>query len=208
MLIGALLNLFGNIAAILIIPLVLSFATADSLGIVLAVVASGALVSGGIMGIWGGPRRLIPGMVAFLALNGVGLLLAGWTPLVTAVAAGHFLATFGGATAGALMTAIEQRKIAPAMQGRVFGVEGMIALLFEAVAYPSAGLLADRVFEPFMAAGGAAPQLLGKVIGFGHGRGMGLLTLVMGGCLLATAFVSYLIPKIRHLEAELSDALL
>jgi hypothetical protein len=142
-----------------------------------------------------------------LALSGVGYLLAGWTPLLIAVAIGHFMATFGGATASSLMGALEQRKVDLAVQGRVFGVEGMIVLLFEAAAYPTAGLRADRVFEPAMREGGGAADYLGPLIGSGLGRGMGLLTLSMGLCLIATALASYLTPRLRRVEDELPDVM-
>ena len=63
----------------------------------------------------------------------------------------------------------------------------MIVLLFEAAAYPTAGLLADRLFEPWMREGGVAASYVGLIIGRGAGRGMGLLTLLMGLCLVITA---------------------
>lgn len=103
------------------------------------------------------------------------------------------------------MGALEQRKVDLAVQGRVFGVEGMIVLLFEASAYPTAGLLADRVFEPAMREGGVAADYLGPLIGSGPGRWMGLLTLLMGICLVGTAVVSYLAPRLRRIEDELPD---
>ncbi|MCE7987161.1 MAG: hypothetical protein DYG89_38815 [Caldilinea sp. CFX5] len=143
----------------------------------------------------------------WLALSGVGFLLAGWAPLLIAVTIGHFMATFGGATAGSLMGALEQRKVDLAVQGRVFGVEGMIVLLFAASAYPAAGLLADRVFEPAMREGGVAADYLGPLIGSGPGRGMGLLTLLMGICLIAIALASYLTPRLRSVEDDLPDVM-
>lgn len=147
------------------------------------------------------------GVCGLLALSGVGFLLAGWAPLLIAITAGHFLAMFGGATAGSLMGALEQRKVDLAVQGRVFGVEGMIALLFEAAAYPTAGLLADRLFEPAMAANGVAAHRLGPLIGRGPGRGMALLMLIMGLFLIARATLGYSMQRIRSIEDELPDVL-
>lgn len=205
-LIGGLQNLFGGIAGTLLIPLTLSITTVDRLGVILGIVASGALMSGVVLSAWGGPKRLMVVACGLLALSGAGFVVAGWAPLLITVTIGHFVAMFGGATAGSLMGALEQRKVDLAVQGRVFGVEGMIVLLFEAAAYPTAGLLADRHFEPAMAEGGAAADYLGPLIGRGPGRGMGLLTVAMGLCLLATALASYLTPRIRAIEDALPDA--
>lgn len=204
-LIGGLQNLFGGIAGTLLMPLTLSITTVDRVGVILGIVASGTLMSGVVLSTWGGPKRLMVGACGLLALSGVGFLLAGWAPLLIAVTAGHFMAMFGGATAGSLMGALEQRKVALTVQGRVFGVEGMIALLFEATAYPTAGLLADQIFEPAMREGGVAAPYLGPLIGSGPGRGMGLLTLLMGSALVVTALVSYMITRIRRVEDELPD---
>lgn len=204
--ISGLQNLFGGIAGTLLIPLTLSITTVDRLGVILGIVASGTLMSGVVLSAWGGPKRLMVGACTLLALSGVGFLLAGWAPLFITVAAGHFLAMFGGATAGSLLGAIEQRKVDLAVQGRVFGVEGMIVLLFEAAAYPTAGLLADRVFEPAMREGGVTAPYVGALIGRGPGRGIGLLTVSMGLCLVVTALVSYLIPNVCRIEVELPDA--
>ncbi len=205
--ISGLQNLFGGIAGTLLIPLTLSITTVDRLGVILGIVASGTLMSGVVLSAWGGPKRLMIGVCTLLALSGVGFLLAGWAPLLSAVAAGHFMAMFGGATAGSLLGALEQRKVDLTVQGRVFGVEGMIALLFEASAYPAAGLLADRVFEPTMRDSGMAAYYLDPLIGSGPGRGMGVLTCLMGLCLIGTALASYLIPYLRKVEDQLPDVM-
>jgi hypothetical protein len=75
-----------------------------------------------------------------------------------------------------------------------------------AVAYPLSGLLADRVFEPFMASGTQLAGLLGRIIGFGPGRGMGLLFIVTGILAMVTALSAFVSPRIRRVEIELPDA--
>lgn len=204
-LIGGLLNFFNNIANTVRIPMVLSFADADAAGVVLALSASGSLVSGAIMATWGGPKHLLPGIVAAIALSGIGYILAGLFPLVWLIGMGSFMASLAGAGWGMLMTALEQRKVALDVQGRVFGAESMIALLFEAAAYPSAGFLTDNVFEPVLQSGTFLAAYVEPLVGTGPGRGMALLTLVMGVCVLLTACVAILIPRIRGLEVGLLD---
>ena len=69
----------------------------------------------------------------------------------------------------------------------------------------AAGPLADGVFEPLLVEGGLLADSVGRWIGVGPGRGIGLLFVFMGvgGCL--AAMVGYLHPRIRHLETELPD---
>lgn len=203
--VGGLLNLFGNIANTIQVPLILSFTDADAVGVVLACSAAGGLLSGLLMSTWGGPMRLVPGIFALIALAGIGYLLAGVQLTLWLIALGFFLAAFALSGSGILMTALQQRKVALAVQGRVFGTEGMIALLFEAAAYPLAGLLADQIFEPAMQEGQWLATLFGRWIGTGLGRGMGLQILLMGGCLLVVAGLAYLSPHVRYVEQELPD---
>jgi hypothetical protein len=93
------------------------------------------------------------------------------------------------------------------VQGRVFGAEGTLALLLEALAYLAAGLLADRVFSPSMIEGGALANTLNSVVIVGPGRGIGLLNIAMGLCVVVMAVVGYMQPRIRLIEDELPDAI-
>jgi hypothetical protein len=204
-LLGALLNFFNG-AYILTVPMVLSFADSDAVGTVLAFGAGGLLVGGSLMSTWGGPRRRILGALSFIALGGLGTITAGWLPSVVAVAAGRFLTGLANAGAGATLTAIEQSKVAVGAQGRVFGAENMIGLICEALAYPATGLLADHVFEPAMAENGALADIFGPLTGVGPGRGMGLLSVLMGLCLILIAWIGYAYPRVRLVEDELPDS--
>jgi len=206
-LIFALLNFFNGVAIILTVPMVLSFAKPDAVGTVLAVGAIGLLVSGSMMSTWGGPKRRMNGSLCLLALGGFGLMLAGWQPLIWLIAAGRFISGLAFSSSGALATAIEQSKIAPAVQGRVFGTEALIALFFEALGYPSAGFLADRIFEPLMAERGVLAHLIGQHISVGPGRGMGVINVLMGLGVVALALLGYWHPRVRRVEHELPDAI-
>jgi hypothetical protein len=78
-------------------------------------------------------------------------------------------------------------------------------MLTEAPAYPVGGFLADRVFAPLMAEGGALGGLLGPIFGDGANRGIGLLMMVLGVCLILTALIGSSFPRVRRLEDELPD---
>jgi hypothetical protein len=85
----------------------------------------------------------------------------------------------------------------------------MVATIISPLAYLTAGPLADRVFEPLMREGGAlARTLLGKMLGTGPGRGIGLIYVLSGLLVILISAVAYLNPRIRRLEVEVPDAIL
>jgi MFS transporter, DHA3 family, macrolide efflux protein len=75
------------------------------------------------------------------------------------------------------------------------------------LAYLVSGPLADRVFEPQMAEGGALAEVLGPYIGVGPGRGIGLMLLTLGLWALTVLVLFWLNPRLRNLEHEIPDAI-
>jgi DHA3 family macrolide efflux protein-like MFS transporter len=199
-------NFPRNAALILTVPMVRSVAGVDAVGLVLAAGGAGLLVGSSLMSAWGGPRRRVRGYLGFQAAQGVALMISGWSPHPLVIACGHglFFLSFAGAVI-CLRPAL-QVLVAPEMQGRVFGLVGAIALLAEAPAYPLAGLLADRIFEPGLAADGALAGLLGAVLGTGPGRGMGTVRALMGGALVTLALIGALLPRLRRVDDQLQES--
>jgi hypothetical protein len=75
------------------------------------------------------------------------------------------------------------------------------------LAYLLAGSLADRFFEPLMAAGGSLAPSVGAVIGVGAGRGIALMLVLAGAFTAAATAASYFYQRLRRVEEELPDAL-
>jgi MFS transporter, DHA3 family, macrolide efflux protein len=109
--------------------------------------------------------------------------------------------------ASAASQAIFQSKVAPAVQGRVFAMRGVISRSMMPLAFILAGPLADRLAGPLLQANGALSQtLVGTLLGAGPGRGIGLI-FVLAGLLLAVASgVALATPQIRNLERALPEA--
>ncbi|WP_205748509.1 MULTISPECIES: hypothetical protein [Nostocales] len=101
---------------------------------------------------------------------------------------------------------IYQKKVAPEVQGRVFAFRSAAMQGFLPLAYLTCGALADQFFEPIMAQDGALANSIGQIIGVGHGRGMGLMLIIMGLFSLAATLTAYLYPRLRCVENELPDA--
>jgi hypothetical protein len=101
---------------------------------------------------------------------------------------------------------IWQKKVAPDVQGRVFGIRRTIVLATPLITYLIAGPLADHVFEPMMAINGTLAGSIGQILGTGPGRGIGLIFVTMGLLLTLATLISFLSPRLRKVEEELPDA--
>ncbi|ATB41113.1 MFS transporter [Cystobacter fuscus] len=190
----------------LLTPMLLSFTTEAVLGTVLSFSGLGMVAGSVLMSVWGGPARLVHGVLGFLLLQGVVLFSGGLQPSVPLVATAAFVFSFCIPLSSGCNMALWQRKVEPSVQGRVFAVRRMVVAASSPVAYVIAGPLADHVFEPLLAPGGPLAMSLGRVIGTGTGRGIGLMFMVLGlGTVLATVIGS-LHPRLRHAETELADA--
>jgi hypothetical protein len=73
------------------------------------------------------------------------------------------------------------------------------------LAYLLAGPLADRIFEPLLAANGPLAHGVGQVLGTGPGRGIGLLFVLMGLVKIAITLLGQANAHVRNVEDELPD---
>lgn len=203
----SLVNLLLAVGLVLVTPLVLSFASAAELGLVLALGSAGGLLGGLAMSAWGGTKQKMKSILALAPVLGLGLMLMGlrpWTPLI---AIGYFLFFLVVPILNASSQAIWMTKVEPDVQGRVFAMRRLIFQTSYPVAFLSAGPLADFVFKPLLLPGGSLADSLGRVIGVGPGRGIGLLFIVMGLLLAVAALAGYLFPRLRFVESEVPDAI-
>ncbi len=198
--------LWGTVGA-LIVPMILNFTTADVLGIVISVAGAGLMTGSLVMSFWGGPKRRIHGVLNFELFSGFCFLLIGLRPYAPLVALGAFGAHFTIAIITGSNQAIWQSKVAPEVQGRVFAMQQMVSNSLKPLAFLLAGILADRVFEPLMAATGPLANSVGHIIGVGPGRGIALIFFMMGIIKILVSLSAYLYPRIRFVEDELPDAL-
>ncbi len=201
-------NFTVSIVQVLFTPLVLSFSNPATLGLIMTMGGVGMLAGSLLMSIWGGPKRRIFGILGFSLLQAIVLFAAGFPPNVAILSAAVFIFMFTSPLINGCSQAIWQTKTAPDVQGRVFSVRRMIAWSSLPLAYILAGPLADKVFEPLMAADGALAGSVGRFLGVGPGRGIGLLFILLGILsLLMTAIIS-MYRHTRRVELELPDVVI
>ncbi len=190
---------------VVIVPLLLIVTTPEKTGVVLSVAGLGVIAGGLAMGVIGRSRRLMPFVIAAQGLTGVAMLIGGVTTNLVVIAAVMALAFVAFPIEEASSTTIMQRKVPAALLGRVASVRNMMAMSAPPLAMLIAAPLADRVFEPAMAEGGALAGSFGPLIGVGEGRGMALLLVAAGVVTLAVTLAGWLSRRLRNLEADLPD---
>ena len=204
----AISNFAASTAEVLFIPLVLSFTSANVLGIVVSIGSSGMLIGSLFMSIWGGLKRRIYGVLGFSILLGLGIFLVGVKTSVVLITVGVFMAFFTIPMTNSSSNAIWQTKVALDVQGRVFAIRRMFAWSSRPLAYLVAGPLADKIFEPLMIVDGPLASSIGQLIGTGPGRGIGLMFMVMGIFTMLTTIIAYQYAPLRLVEDHLPDAII
>jgi DHA3 family macrolide efflux protein-like MFS transporter len=202
-----LLNLLLYVALVLVTPLVLSFASAAELGLVLAVGGAGGILGGILMSAWGGTREKMRVILGLAPVLGLGLLVIGLRPSLALVILGYFAFFLVIPILNASNFAIWQAKVEPDVQGRVLAMRRLIVQASAPIAFLAAGPLADDVFKPLLMPAGPLAGSVGRVIGVGPGRGIGLVFILMGCLLILSSAAAYLFPHLRRVERDLPDAL-
>ncbi len=189
-------------------PMILARTGQDSqaLGLVLSAFGLGSVAGGLVMSAWGGPKRRIHGVLGGQALYCLlGIFLMGLARSVPVWALSGFLTMFFVPISNSSNQSIWQAKVAPDVQGRVFGARRVIAQFSYLIGFIVAGPLADRLFEPAMQPGGALAETFGGLLGTGPGVGMALLIAICGLAGTSFALAGYLFPVIRNVEAVIPD---
>src|SRR6185369_5460538 len=198
-------NFFLGFIMVLGAPMALHFVSEAKLGVLMSIGGVGMLAGSILMTAWGGPRRLIWGVLCSQVMCGLSAVAGGLRPSPALFAAALFSFLFFSPIVSACSQAIWQKKVPADIQGRVFSVRRVSLWIGLPLACLLAGPLADRVVEPLMAEGGVWAPTIGRVLGVGAGRGIALLFVSVGALMvLATLLAS--MTALRTLEAKVPDA--
>ncbi len=181
-------------------PMILGFSDSSVLGITTTVSACGMLVSSLLLGII--PVRKGFTKVLSRSLFFAGIFMAGFGLRENII----LICTFGFLFFSMLpftnmsLDYLIRTNISNDVQGRVWGLIGIISQLGYVIAYSILGPLADFVFIPMLTPNGILADSIGTVIGTGTSRGVGLLIILAGLLLSITAIILYHVKPIRELE--------
>lgn len=193
-------NFLAGVVQVLVIPLILSFVSVSTMGLLLTLGSCGMLFGSVLISAWGGPRRMAWAVLGFHLLAVWALILMGLAQSALVVATGLFLIYFCVPIINSVDRSIINRKVAPQMQGRVFALSNMLAASAMPIGYVLAGPLADLVFKPLLLSDGALSSTLGPLLGVGEARGIGLLFVVLGLLGIAVTLGGALYRPLRRID--------
>jgi MFS family permease len=186
------------------IPYFLALTGSERLmGTGVALASLGAFAGGALVALVGGYRPRMRLMLICLAANGVMFLVFALADGLPALGTAVFLLFLPLPMIGALFSSLVQVKAPPDVQGRVFAVQGQLALLGSTTSFLLVGPLVDRVLAPLAA--GPPWATLAPWLGEGASGAMRLLYLATGVILLAATALTFARREVRRLEAELPD---
>ena len=200
-------NLLYAAPVLLVTPLVLAFAGMAQVGQVAVAEGLGLLLGGLAMAVWGGPgRRRMAANILCVGASGAFVAVTGLHGSVPVVFLGVFGTAFSLALANGIYVTIIQTKVPQRFHGRVLALNQTLTWatlpIGFAVLVPAAGGL-----EPLLAPDGALAGSVGRVLGTGEGRGLGLAYVLFGLGMVACAAVALSLRRLSRLDEELPDAL-
>ena len=193
---------------ILFAPMILSRTGNNTvvLGTTLMMFGIGGVVGGLVIAAWGGFKRRVHGVLLGLIVMSIfGQIVIGLGQSIRVWAVGAFMAMFFMPLVNGSSQGIWQAKVPPDIQGKVFATRRLIAQISTPVAVIVGGRLADAVFEPAMASGGAFARFFEPLVGSGPGAGMALIFIFSGILGVVAGSIGYLVPAVRQVEDLLPD---
>lgn len=197
---SSVLTLFLGFIETLSMPMILTFADSSLAGTIETIVASGMLVSSVLIGMLKIKKDYVKILSASLFGAGIFMGVFGLRENILLISVSGFLFFAMLPFANTCLDYLVRTNIENELQGRAWGLIGVISQLGFVAAYAIAGVLADYVFTPLMTEKGALAGSIGRIMGTGSGRGAGLLIVIAGALLCVTSLTLYNIKSVRKLE--------
>ncbi|HVK98211.1 MAG TPA: MFS transporter [Dongiaceae bacterium] len=196
-----------NVSAvqILMLPLVLSIGSSTDLGFIQSMAGAGTLIGGLLMVAWKGPERKAFGILVPAVVIACILVVMPMRPEIAWLAGCAVLIMMAAPIAAVCSQTLWQRKVPVHFHGRAFSLRKSIMKAAQPLAFLSAGLFADHLFNPMMMEGTVVSRVLGPVWGVGEGRGVAVMISLFGVISLIMVILAWLTPAIRRGDIDLPD---
>ena len=181
----------------LLSPMVLSFADSKTLGMIESVSAIGMLIGSIIIGIFSIKKNYSKVLAVALLISGIFMAAIGVTTNVIFIIVAGVLFFMSLPYVNTCADTLARLNIPNKLQGRAWGIIGILSQLGYVVAYAICGVLADNVFTPILLENGLLANSIGKLIGVGEGRGIGLMLIVCG---ILNVIVAIILSKVKVLK--------
>jgi DHA3 family macrolide efflux protein-like MFS transporter len=200
-------NLLDNINFAILPAMILARSGNNSAvwGRLLTMFGIGSLLGAATIGIWGGSKRRIHGLLLGSAIRFLGSIAISVSQTIYLKIAAALICGFCSPFPDSSDRAIWMSKVKPDIQGRVFAARDVIAQITAPLGAAIAGILADRFFEPAMRTGGSLVGIFGGVFGTQIGAGMALMITLFASCGLLLGLGGYAFPLLRDVEEIVAD---
>ena len=198
----SLLTFYLGFIQVLSKPMILPLCNEKITGILQTVCACGMLFSSILIGSGNFKRKYVDVMVTAFIVSGISMIGFGATPNIIVITIFGFLFFCALPYANTSLDVLVRRSIENDKQGRAWGLISLISQLGFVVAYALAGILSDYIFNPSLQEGGVLSNTVGKIIGTGETRGIGLLIMITGILMIVTALYIMRSKTIRALETN------
>lgn len=199
-LMGSVITFFLGFIQTLSTPMILAFTDSSALGTTLTLSAFGMLITSVFVGIIPMKHNFVNKLCFSLFGAGIFMAVFGLRENIVLICAAGFLFFSMLPFANTSLDYLIRTNIGNELQGRAWGLIGVISQLGYVAAYAVSGILADHVFTPLLVKGGALSGSVGLILGIGTGRGTGFLILIAGLLLSISAIILLRIKCIRDLE--------
>ncbi len=204
---ASVINFFASVVAVIIDPMVMEHGNTRVLGFVNSGAGIGLLIGGIIASVFPPKENKIRIMSLSMLLSGLGLIIMGINPSWYVIGGGLFIAMLPLPYVNGSALTIMHKKIASEYHGRTFSLVGAVSQMLMPIGAIFAGLLSDGIFIPLLREDGVlAHTFVGDIIGTGATRGMGLLSIVCGFCVIAVCIYLFTNKTISSIETRLPDA--
>ena len=185
---------------ILVKPLALAFADEAQLGTLTTVSAFGMLAGSMAVSCAKSVRSNVK--MLSLGLMGCGFFMAlmAVRESVTAMAVCGFLMFCFMPPVQTGAEVLIRKTIPNELQGRAFGIIGLLTQSGYIIAYLLSGVLSDYVFEPFMCGVSTPARVIGAMLGSGTGRGVALLIILAGALMMLTGALVGRLKCVKNME--------
>jgi MFS transporter, DHA3 family, macrolide efflux protein len=185
-------------------PMILSISNNNTLvlGSLASAAGLGGVTGAIIVSTWGGFQRKIKGVLLGMMGAGISKMVFGFGRSAWVWIPAQFCSSVNFPLNGSSDNAIWLAKVAPSVQGRVFGTRSLVLQISSAVAYLIAGPLADNVFTPALS---RDSSIFRAIFGTGTGAGIALLYVICALCMLLVGLVGFTVPLVRDVENTVPD---
>lgn len=198
----ALMCFFIAFIQTLMTPMILAFADARTLGIMESVSAVGMLIGSAVIGILNIKKGYSKILMVSLMAAGIFMALCGTTTSIWLIVFFCILFFISLPFVNTYADVLVRIRIPNDVQGRAWGMISILTQIGFVVAYAVCGALADYVFEPMLMENGILAGSVGRIIGVGEGRGIGLMLIIAGIIMVVFAFVYGFRKSIREMEQQ------